>query len=153
MFPGVDRSWILTYQARPWLLNAERAGGNRGVGGHYGRAAKAAEWRQAYAGLCLEEKVPALQWLHVEALQTCRDRRMPDIGACFPAVKAAIDGIVDAGVVPDDDSRYLRQLTFTAPACTGTDALVLRVSGPPCSITEQARREVAHRDRLLRQLR
>lgn len=145
--------WELTYGARPWLLNAERAGGARGIGGHYGRAEKAAEWRGAFAMLCLEQKVPALQWLHVEATQTCRDRRMPDIGACFPAVKAAIDGIVDAGVVPDDDVRYLKALTFRAPECTGTDSVVLRLSGPECSLGEQSRREVAVRGRLLRQMR
>jgi hypothetical protein len=149
----VERSWELTYQARPWLLNSERAGGSRGIGGHYGRAEKVSEWREAYAGLCLEQRIPPLEWITVEAVQTCRDKRMPDIGGCFPAVKAAIDGIVDAGVIPDDDSQYLHALTFLAPQCTGTDALHLRVSGPECRPPERAARERALRQRLLRQVR
>lgn len=145
--------WILTYQDRPWLLNAERSGGSRGVGGHYGRAQLVATWRQAYAGLCLEQKVPALQWVEVEATQYCRDRRMPDLGNCFPAVKAAVDGVVDAGVIPDDNGDYLKGLTFRPSIRKGYDALVLRVTGPVCSLAERADRERAHRDRLLRQLR
>lgn len=149
----MDCTWELTYEARPWLLNSERAGGARGIGGHYGRAGKVAEWREVYAELCLEQKVPPLAWLTVEATQTCRDRRMPDIGNCYPAVKAAIDGIVDAGVVPDDDSRYVHALTFLAPQCTGTDALHVRISGPECGPVERAARDRAHRARLLRQLR
>lgn len=145
--------WVLTYEARPWLLNAERAGGARGIGGHFGRAEKVAEWRTTFAALSLAEKVPPLEWVTVEAAQTCRDHRMPDVGACLPAVKAAIDGIVDAGVIPDDDPRYLHALTFLAPVCTGTDALNLRISGPVCAPAERKVRERELRLRLMRQLR
>lgn len=149
----MEPTWTLTYQDRPWLLNAERSGGGRGIGGHYGRAQLVATWRSAFAQLCVAEQVPPLRWVEVEAIQHCRDGRKPDIGGCFPAVKAAIDGIVDAGVIPDDRDPYLRGLTFRPPVRTGDDELVLRVSGPPCSTEERAARERAHRERLVRQLR
>lgn len=149
----MERTWTLTYGDRPWLLNAERAGGARGIGGHFGRAELVATWRTAYAQLCLAEPVPPLQWIEVEAIQHCRDRRMPDIGACFPAVKAAIDGIVDAGVIPDDNPEYLRGLTFRPPVCEGRDALVLKVSGILCGPDQRAARERALRQRLAKRFR
>jgi hypothetical protein len=40
---------------------------------------------------------------------------IPDVAACFPAVKAAIDGIVDAGTIPDDDPSHLVSICFHAP--------------------------------------
>jgi hypothetical protein len=148
----MERSWLLTHRDRPWLLNEERAGGTRGVGGHYGRARLVKAWRDAYAGLCLEQRVPALQWVKVEALQACRDGRMPDIGAAFPAVKAAIDGVVDAGVIPDDNAAYLHALTFLPPSNMGYDALILRVTGPVCSPAQRLSRERDHQRKLVKQL-
>lgn len=37
-----------------------------------------------------------------------------------PSAKAAIDGFVDAGVLPDDSDKYLRKLTFTSAEETRT---------------------------------
>ena len=39
-------------------------------------------------------------------------RKAQDIGACFPAAKAALDGLVDAGGLPDDSPEYVRELAF-----------------------------------------
>lgn len=144
---------MLTYRDRPWLLNAERAGGQRGVGGHHGRARLVRTWRRAFADECLAQRVPALQWLTVEVSQICRDKRMPDIAACVPAVKAGIDGIVDAGVIPDDNAMFLRALTFKPPTCAGYDALVLRVEGPVCDREERLSRERVYRQKLVGRLR
>ena len=36
----------------------------------------------------------------------------PDVGACMPAVKAAIDALVDLEVIADDDPDYVAELTF-----------------------------------------
>lgn len=44
-----------------------------------------------------------------------------DTGACFPAVKAAIDGLVDAGVLPGDTGLHLSSITFLAPVRVGKD--------------------------------
>ena len=52
-----------------------------------------------------------------------------DAGACLPAVKAALDGIVDAGGLPDDTPEYVAGLLLLAPIrdC-GFDGLIIRVS-------------------------
>lgn len=122
-----DFEWELRYDARPWLLNSERSGGKRGTGGHYGRAALVKEWRETYAWLAKEARLPHLDAIKVEVLQLCRTRKLPDTGSCFPAVKAAIDGLMDAGVIDDDGPNYVRSLTFHAPFTEGIDALILRI--------------------------
>lgn len=145
MTPAYDvgvRTWLLSYPARPWLVNGERAGGTRGIGGHHGRSERVREWRQAYVDLCVANRVPPLRWVCIEALQTCRTRIMPDIGACYPAVKAAIDGLVDAGVIPNDrGDPFIRSIEFKPPVCTGADSLVLRLTGPPCTVAEKVERD------------
>jgi hypothetical protein len=142
--------WELEYRARPWLLNEERAGGRRGAGGQYGRARLTREWREAFANLCLEIQVPPLEWFTVEAIPICRDRRRPDVGNIFPAVKAAIDGLVDAGVAPDDTDAFLHALTFRPALILGFAGVRLRISGEPCSSEEVCARERAHRKRLVK---
>jgi hypothetical protein len=56
-----------------------------------------------------------------------RDRRAwPDVGAQLPAVKACIDGCVDAGLVPDDCDQFVARLVFeTAGVAVDAPALVL----------------------------
>lgn len=143
--------WELEHPERCWLLNAERAGGNRGIGGRYGRSALTRKWREAFAQLCQVERLPPLEWFTVEAIPVCQDRRRPDVGNIMPAVKAAIDGIVDAGVVPNDTDDYLHALTFRPALVLGYNALRLRVAGARCGQEEVASRERAYRKRLIRQ--
>lgn len=143
--------WELEYRARPWLLNEERAGGRRGAGGRYGRARLTGEWRDCFAGLAQEQRIPPLQWFTVEAIPICLDRRRPDVGNIYPAVKAAIDGLIDAGVAPDDNDVFLHALTFRPAWMLGYSALRLRVAGEPCTKEEADAREQAYRKRLLRQ--
>ena len=118
----------LTYNARPWSFNVERRT-NR-----FQRAPMVAEWRDAYRLLALESKVPPLQWIHVEARPQYRTARsLPDTAACVGSVKAAIDGLVDAGVLPDDGPELVRRVTFEAPVVDRglhSDRLVLVVYGP-----------------------
>lgn len=143
--------WELEYQARPWLLNDERAGGKRGVGGYRGRAARTREWRGEFANLAALHKIPALETLEVEVFPICRDRRRGDVGNVFPAVKAAVDGLVDAGVVPNDTDDYLQALTFRPSLILGYAGLRLLISGTPCCQEERDARERAYRQRLIRQ--
>lgn len=76
--------------------------------------------------LAKEQKVPNLGRAYIDIYQWCRDNRMPDPGACYPAVKAAIDGLVDAGVLAGDDGRYVRRMSFYPPALDkGHDGLEL----------------------------
>lgn len=143
--------WELEYRARPWLLNEERAGGKRGVGGYRGRATLTREWRAAFADLVLACKVPPLESLEVEVFPIYRDQRRSDVGNVYPAAKAAIDGLVDGGVVPNDTDVYLQGLTFRPSLILGYSGLRLVVTGTPCSREEADSRERAYRRRLIRQ--
>lgn len=123
-------TWTLTYSARPWTLNAERRGGT----GYHGRANLTREWREAYRLLAIGDRIPELEWIHVEARPQYRTARsLPDTAACVGSVKAAIDGLVDAGVLPDDGPELVRRVTFHAPEVNRalhSDRLVLTIYGP-----------------------
>jgi hypothetical protein len=117
--------FILEYPERPWTTNAERAG-NR-----WDRAKKTKEWRNAFAWLALEQKIPPLKWCDITAEPWLKDRRgMQDTAACNPAVKAAIDGLIDANVIIDDGPHIVKTITFHAPQ-VGRNSLVLIIQGEP----------------------
>lgn len=118
-------SFAIEYPERPWTTNAERAG-NR-----WDRAKKTKEWRNAFAWLALEQKIPSLKWCDITAEPWLKDRRgMQDTAACNPAVKAAIDGLIDANVIIDDGPDIVRTITFHAPQ-VGRNSLVLIIQGEP----------------------
>jgi crossover junction endodeoxyribonuclease RusA len=52
--------------------------------------------------------VPACSAAEVELHYVPRDRRRRDLDNLIPTLKPAIDGLVDAGVVPDDTPEYVR---------------------------------------------
>jgi hypothetical protein len=115
-------TYTLRYERRPPTLNVERQQ-NRFL-----RAAWGKEWRAEFARQAAN--LAPLTSIEVTVLPELRNRSsQPDTGACIGAAKAAIDGLVDAGVLPDDGPKYVRRLTFLAPVVTGTDALVLRIEG------------------------
>jgi crossover junction endodeoxyribonuclease RusA len=104
------REFYLEYQSRPFTTNAIYGRLNR-----HDRAALVKEWREAFCLLAREQKIPELGAIRVFAWPVLRDRRIQDVGACSPAVKSAIDGLVDAGVIPDDDGRYVTMIAFGRP--------------------------------------
>jgi hypothetical protein len=116
--------WTLRWEDQVPLVNAERSA-------HWSKRAKlTASWRQAFWGLAREQRVPALESVRLTVRhEVNRKGRIPDPVACLPAYKAAVDGLVDAKVIPDDDSRYVRAVTFEAPEHTGVDALELTIEG------------------------
>lgn len=64
--------------------------------------------RQATALIARNAKVPALDRIHVYYLiHPGKVTRRRDPGNWSPSAKAAIDGLVDAGVVPDDNSAHV----------------------------------------------
>ena len=114
--------FILTYQRRPITTNAERAG-NR-----WGRAETTKEWREAFAWIARKEHVPRMRWINVTVQPFQKRGRLQDTAACNPSAKAAIDGLVDAGVVPDDSGEFVRQITFL-PCVRGDDQLTIIIQG------------------------
>lgn len=121
------RTWELTHLARPVSLNAERAQ-------HWTRrAASTNEWRTAFFWLAKEQKISKLDQVAIEVYVESSNRRLADVGAAWPSVKAAIDGLTDAGVIPDDGPAHVLAVTIHAPTHTGRDAVTLVVnSGKGC---------------------
>ena len=119
------RSWLLVvdWLGRPHLANAERRA-------HYRtNAAKRAEWREAGAQAARLAKVPALERVAVTVQARYGKGRLSDPDACAPSVKGLIDGLVDAGVIPDDTGEHLASVTYLAARLERgrPDALVVRV--------------------------
>jgi hypothetical protein len=122
----MNNSYVLTYEVRPdFTLNKERSVH------HMVRARVTKEWREAFCELAKDAMVPSMEQIEVIAqpyVLTARYRQ--DVGACFPHVKAAIDGLVDAGVLIDDNAKVVLKLTFLAPLY-GKDALELTLTEAP----------------------
>ena len=112
----------LEYNQRPWTTNAERAG-NR-----WERATLTKEWRLGFQLLAKSERIPPMAWISVTVEPHQKGGRLQDVGACNPSVMAAIDGIVDAGVLPDDSSHYVKSLIFLPPR-NDKNSLVLYIRG------------------------
>ena len=51
--------------------------------------------------------VPVLGWIAVELHYVPRDRRRRDRDNLVSTLKPCLDGLVDAGVIPDDTPEYL----------------------------------------------
>lgn len=108
------QTWTLRHEARPWTANSAARGTTPGA--RRAHAAKVAEWRQAFRLLALAAGVPQLGPCEVTVRVYLPNRRsLPDVGACFPAAKAAIDGVRDAGAWPDDRPEWVTRLVFEAP--------------------------------------
>lgn len=112
--------FTVEYGARPWTTNAERRG-NR-----FERAALTKEWRAAFYLLAKQKQIPAMRRVAITAEPWQAKGVLADTAACNPAVKAAIDGLVDAGVIPDDTSEHIARITFL-PTRKGRDALVITI--------------------------
>ena len=110
--------YSLEYQKRPWTTNFERSK-NRWV-----RAELTKEWRTAFCLLAKQAKIPPLQTIEVDVKVFQKGGRLQDVASCNPAVKAAIDGLVDAGVLVDDSPEFLRSIKFFAPQ-RGKDSLLI----------------------------
>jgi hypothetical protein len=101
------REWTLRYDARPLTLNRERA--------EHWRAHREStrEWRDVFRMLARNRQIPRLEAIVVEVVVVKPNRRgIPDLGGVIPSAKAAIDGLVDAGVLVNDTDVYVRALTF-----------------------------------------
>lgn len=119
--------WILIYDGeRPWTVNAERKM-------HYhARAKKVRHWREAFYELAKEADVPQLKSMRVEATPVLSDNRLQDTAACNGPVKAAVDGIVDFGVIPDDSNEWLKWIKFYPCLVNpGKNGLILKIIGEP----------------------
>ena len=123
MLPTMSRRYWIEDTVRPWTTNAERTW-------HYRKRAKVVkDTRERWVILTRQAAVPRLEKIRVDVVPLAKDRRWrPDVGACYPAVKAAIDGMVDAGVIVDDNPEHLSSITFHSVQVCGRDGLRLVVT-------------------------
>lgn len=116
--------WTVKFDARPWTANQDMKLH------HQERARRVLEWRNAFKYLARAAKVPRLErvGITVQPFYRRTTGKYPDPSSCAPAAKAAIDGLVDASVVPDDGPRYVAWVKYL-PAVMGapTDALAVTV--------------------------
>lgn len=100
-----------TFEARAWTVNSERRL-------HYMAKAKLVkEWREAFGWLGLRQQARFTS-AHIVVMIVMKPP-MADTGAANGAVKAAIDGLVDVGILPGDGPDHLLSLTMLAPRKAG----------------------------------
>jgi crossover junction endodeoxyribonuclease RusA len=78
------------------------------------RAAIVKLWRQAGWAEALHAHLPRLQAAEIDAYPSQKGV-LADAGAHSPVIKALVDGLVDAHVLPDDSPTYLRALRIHPP--------------------------------------
>lgn len=108
-----DAHWMSANDRQHWAVKAKRTAAVRALAAHH--AAGAPSFRQA----------------HVTAWIGYSTRRRADPPNAYPTVKAAIDGITDAGTFPDDSSEYVVALEFRRDptlAPKGTHTLRLTIT-------------------------
>ncbi|MER7206372.1 hypothetical protein ABT340_04835 [Streptosporangium sp. NPDC000239] len=95
------RTWTITLPAGLPLLNAN------GRLHHAPRARLTAAIRAAGKHATEAAGVPALSRAHVFGILHPATRGRRDPANWYPSFKAFVDGLVDAGVLPDDDDTHL----------------------------------------------
>lgn len=119
----MTRTWTLTIEERPFTVNASRRMHHHELAKHVKR------WRRHGRHQTEELDVPALAAITVTSTPHRETRRsLPDVAAEAGAVKALVDGIVDAGVIPDDKPAHMRSLTYNAPVIDGWDGIELTIT-------------------------
>lgn len=82
---------------------------NSNVRAHWAvRARETREWRETVGWLARAERAGDLGRIDVVLYATPPDRRRRDRHNLTPCLKAALDGLVDAGVVADDTPEFVR---------------------------------------------
>lgn len=92
--------YSLTVTGREWLNANDRGGWQR-------RHRLSREWRNSSAWVARAVRLPTVARVHITATAVVRDGRRRDPANLAPTAKAVVDGLVDAGLIQDDDSKHL----------------------------------------------
>lgn len=107
----IDRiELVVATGARPLVMNAS----NRGH--HMARHTTMEAWRTATAEALMLARVNA----HLTRVGLCfypvyPNRVQPDTDGIYPTCKAILDGLVAAGIVPDDNGPHVEFFSMEAP--------------------------------------
>ena len=87
---------------------------------HYARAAKVSDIRHKAKLYCLnmqrnKKAVPFSQPVHVEFHPTQKPGTLADVAGHLPVAKAVLDGVVDAGLLFDDNPEWVLSQRFWPP--------------------------------------
>lgn len=116
------RTWTVELPAGLPLLNANRRP-------HHQVRAKLTREIRAAALVCTKAAgVPHLQRAHIIAEYRPPNRRPRDVHNLYPSAKAAVDGVVDAGVLTDDTDEYLTGPDMRPGAVERFGRLVLHIT-------------------------
>ena len=89
---------------------------NRERSGHWHtRADVVRQTRESAHWLAKAASLPKVDKVRVEFFPYQAKGRLADAGAHLPTAKAVLDGIVDAGVLPDDNPKHVLSLVMHAP--------------------------------------
>lgn len=95
---AISRDVLLTSNQRPhW---ASKARSTRAI-------------REMAFVMCKHERVQPMRAATLEVVTRWADHRSRDAENIAPTSKAAVDGCVEAGLLPDDSSNYLKSITFS----------------------------------------
>lgn len=83
------------------------------IGGRFAKAAAAKKYRKMAKIAVEAERIEDMPWQEVEvkAVFYYRHKRRRDQDNAMGSLKAAYDGIVDAGLVIDDDYEHMKRVT------------------------------------------
>ena len=129
-----QRSWIIEIPGRPPTVNSLQRGYVISVAGSHKQAREAsqkvAQIRRDATILTRAARVPVLglgRFFYYARYEKKRGRE-PDWGAFASAFKAALDGVVDAGVLPDDSRKFIPDAPTELPiSYGGSPALVVLI--------------------------
>lgn len=131
MSAAAASSWAVAWPERPMVENAHRRLHWRA------RARYDAGIREGFGWLAKAKGIP-----HLDAATITVEHRYtgpkPDVGACAPTAKAAIDGLVDAGVLDDDGPDHLFSVTYVTPVHGAVNELVLTITAAVSGAGETA---------------
>lgn len=89
--------------------------------------------REAWGWVAKADRTAGMNRVTIDVVPLHRNGSSPqDPGACAPEAKAAIDGLVDAGVLLDDNGAHVAAITFLPPVTDrGVDGLRLILTEVP----------------------
>lgn len=91
-------------------------------------AQRTRETRRTWWALAKQAGIPRLERADFEVVPLHANHKSPqDPAACAPAWKAACDGLVDAGVIEDDDGEHVLSVKFLPPSIEGVDGMLVRI--------------------------